>query len=54
FSSHINNIAAMAKSVDDESLVLLDEIGAGTDPAEESALAKAILTFLLEKDAVAI
>jgi DNA mismatch repair protein MutS2 len=54
FSSHINNIAAMAKSVDSESLVLLDEIGAGTDPAEGSALAKAILTFLLEKDAVAV
>jgi DNA mismatch repair protein MutS2 len=54
FSSHMNNIAEMAGSVDSKSLVLLDEIGAGTDPAEGSALAKAILLFILRVGAVAI
>ncbi|MCW5941687.1 MAG: endonuclease MutS2 [Fimbriimonadaceae bacterium] len=46
FSGHIRNIAAAIKELKPGALVLLDEIGAGTDPAEGAALAKAILTHL--------
>ncbi len=47
FSSHISNIIAVLKSATNRSLVLLDELAAGTDPVEGSALAKAILSHLL-------
>ncbi|MFA4015559.1 MAG: hypothetical protein RUDDFDWM_000646 [Candidatus Fervidibacterota bacterium] len=43
FSSHILNIIKMLKHADERTLVLIDEIGAGTDPEEGAALAKAIL-----------
>ena len=48
FSSHMTKIIKILKSARRESLVLLDELAAGTDPIEGSALARAILTRLLE------
>ena len=47
FSSHIKNIINIINFVDEKSLVLIDEIGAGTDPEEGSALALAIIKKLL-------
>lgn len=54
FSSHIKNIIDIINNADDRSLVLLDEIGAGTDPEEGSALALAIIERLLEKNCFGI
>lgn len=49
FSSHMRNIISMLQRVDAKSLVLLDEMGAGTDPQEGSALARALISTLLER-----
>lgn len=46
FSSHLNNLKNILTSSDNHSLVLLDEIGTGTDPTEGSALAAAVLLKL--------
>jgi len=49
FSWHIGNIIRIIKSATDRSLVLLDELGTSTDPAEGSALARSILLHFLSK-----
>jgi len=48
FSGHIRRISRILEAMTEHSLVLLDEVGAGTDPAEGSALALALLQYLAE------
>lgn len=51
FSSHIRNIIAAVKQVSPTALVLLDEIGAGTDPKEGCALAESIVLYIVRSGA---
>lgn len=48
FSGHITNIIRILEKADRRSLVILDELGAGTDPTEGAALARGILSYILE------
>jgi DNA mismatch repair protein MutS2 len=54
FSSHMNNITRILKICDKNSLVLLDELGSGTDPIEGAALAVAILEYLKSRSCLVI
>ncbi len=54
FSSHLTNIKSILSKADNKSLVLIDEIGTGTDPAEGAALAAAILIKLSQLGALVL
>ena len=54
FSSHLSHIVRILGKADGRSLVLLDELGAGTDPAEGAALAIGILEHLLERGCLVV
>ncbi len=54
FSAHITNIAAITSVMNEKSLVLLDEVGDGTDPDEGAALAIAIIKNIIQKKSTAI
>lgn len=48
FSSHVKNLSEIVEKADKNSLVLLDELGGGTDPEEGQALARAVVEYLLK------
>lgn len=54
FSAHMRTVIGMLQHVTADSLVLLDELGAGTDPQEGSALARALISTLLERGPLVI
>ena len=47
FSSHVKNVIEITENADKNSLVLIDELGGGTDPDEGQAIAKAVISYLL-------
>ena len=54
FSAHIKNIADILDKIDEKDLILLDELGSGTDPIEGSSLSRAILEYIKEKQVAGI
>ncbi len=52
FSAHMTNIVSILKQADNRSLVLVDELGSGTDPVEGAAIAISILESLKEKQSI--
>ena len=54
FSGHITNIIRIIKKIDNRSLVIFDELGSGTDPQEGAAIARAILSHLLDVGAMTL
>ena len=54
FSAHLKNIVNIVENSDNNTLVLVDELGSGTDPVEGQALAISILEYLKEKGVLAI
>jgi DNA mismatch repair protein MutS2 len=54
FSSHLANLKEIAEQADRDSLVLVDEIGSGTDPSEGGAIAAAVLEWLTKRGATTI
>jgi DNA mismatch repair protein MutS2 len=54
FSAHLANLSEIVASADTRSLVLVDEMGTGTDPAEGAALARAVLEALVARGALTI
>jgi len=51
FSAHITNISGITAHATEKSLILLDELGSGTDPQEGGAIAMAVLDYLIKKNA---
>lgn len=54
FSSHLSNIVAILRDTAPGALILLDELGAGTDPTEGAALARSIIADLLKRGVLAV
>lgn len=54
FSAHVENLKEIVAKADGESLVLIDEMGTGTDPQEGAALSRTILEHLVERGALAV
>ena len=54
FSAHLANLSEIASHADWRSLVLIDEMGTGTDPAEGAALSRAVLETLVERGALTV
>ncbi len=54
FSSHVGHIAEILRQADGDSLVLLDELGSGTDPGEGAGLGAAVLENLIERGSVTL
>ena len=54
FSSHMSKLINIIDNIDDNSLVLLDEIGGGTDPKEGEALAMSIIDYLHKRGTLGV